>query len=70
MNFKRTAFKEQIDKFLSTKFYVTTSQDMRKTPKQDNYHVMDIIIFYYNSKSLIFKVLGVVVYFFIEKCLC
>ena len=37
---------------------------MIKTMKHDNTRVITLIVFYDNSKSLIFKVLGVVVYFF------
>ena len=60
-------FKEQVDKFLSNQFDVTTSQQMRKTLKQDNNCFIDLIMFYENRKSLIFDVLVVVVYCFIDK---
>ena len=43
---------------------------MRKTIKQDNTRVAALIMFYENTKSLIFKVLGVVVYFFLKKYVC
>ena len=46
------------------------SQNMRKTPKQNNECVIALIMFYENRKSVIFKVLGVVVYEFIEKYVC
>ena len=32
--------------------------------------VIDLIIFYDNRKLLTFKVLGIVVYFFLEKYIC
>ena len=38
---------------------------MRKTLKEENTHIIDLIAFYDNSKSLVFNVLGVVVYWFI-----
>ena len=64
------AFKEKIDKFLFTQFCGKTSEHMSKTLKHDSTHVIDLIIFYENRKSLIFKVLGVVVYCFILKYVC
>ena len=61
------AFKEQVDKCLSNQFDVTTSKHIMKTPKQYHTRVIDLIIFYNDSKSLIFNELGVFVHFFIEK---
>ena len=55
-------FKEKIDKHLTQKFDVKNSEQTRKTPKQDNTHIVALIMFYKNRESLIFKVLGVVVY--------
>ena len=43
---------------------------MRKTLKQDNNRVITLIMFYVNRKSLIFKVLIIFVYWFIEKDVC
>ena len=43
---------------------------MIKKMKHDNTCVITLIVFYDNSKSLIFKVLVVVVYFFLYKYFC
>ena len=43
---------------------------MGKTLKKDNTCVIALIMFYENRKSLIFKVLGVVVYCFSEIYIC
>ena len=43
---------------------------MRKTPKHDITHAVSMIMIYKNSKILVFKVLGVVVYSLIDKYLC
>ena len=68
MNLKNNkAFKEQVDKCLPNQFDVTTSKHIMKTPKQYHTRVIDLIIFYNDSKSLIFNELGVFVHFFIEK---
>ena len=63
-------FKEQIDKYLSQQFDVKTSQNMSKTLKQESTFVVALIIFYKNGKSVIFKGLGVVVCFYIERYMC
>ena len=62
---KNKAFKEKIDKYLSHQFDEKMSGSTRKTIKQYNNCAIDIIMFYENRKSLIFKVLSVVVYCFI-----
>ena len=41
-----------------------------KFMKKDNTRAVSNIVFYYNRKSIIFKVLGAVVCCFIEKCVC
>ena len=46
------------------------SAQTKKTMKYDSIHVIVIIIFYDNRKLLIFKLLGIVVYWFLEKCFC
>ena len=46
------------------------SKHLRKTLKQDNTPVIALIMFYYKKKSLIFKVMDVVVYCFIENYVC
>ena len=38
--------------------------------KYDNTLVIDLIVFYDNIKSVIFKLLGVVIYLFLEKYVC
>ena len=71
LNLKRKKlFDEKVDKCWYTKFDVTTSQQIGKTLKQNNNCFVYIIMFYFNMKSLIFKVLGVVVYCFIKKYVC
>ena len=43
---------------------------MSKTLKRDSTCDISLIVFYDNSKSLILKVWGVVVYCFIDKYVC
>ena len=43
---------------------------MRKTTKNDNTHVIAILVFYDERKLPIFNILGVVVYCFLEKYVC
>ena len=43
---------------------------MSKTLKQDSTRVSFLVVFYKNNKALIFELLGVVVYLFIEKYVC
>ena len=59
---KNKTFKEKFDNGLSYKFDSNTPKKTRKTLKQDNTHVINFIMSYKNRSSLIFKVLGVVVY--------
>ena len=40
---------------------------MRKVTKNDNTHTLEIIMFYENSKSLVYKVFGVFIYCTLEK---
>ena len=61
------AFKEQIDKCLSTKFDIKTSARMIKRLKHDCTHSIALIMFYENRTSFILKVLGVVVYCFNDQ---
>ena len=51
-------FKEEVDKFLSSRFDSKTSTQMKKTLKQDNTRVIALIMFYKNRKSLIFQGVG------------
>ena len=60
----------KIDKCLNTKFYGKTSAHMSKILKHNSSHAIDIIVFYKIRKSIIFKVLDVVVYWFIKKYVC
>ena len=66
----KKALKEQVERYLSSQFDFKNSINMRQTLKEDNTHVIDLIIFYNNRKSPIFKVLGVVVYLLLEKYVC
>ena len=43
---------------------------MKKIIKQDNNRIVALIMLYENRRSLIIKVLGVVVYFLIETFVC
>ena len=61
------ALKEQIDKCMYQKIDGKISEHMRKTIKNDSTRETNLIMFHENSNSLIFKVLGVVVYLFIEE---
>ena len=38
--------------------------------KHDNTRIISMIVFYDNRKSPIFKILGIVVYFLLEKYVC
>ena len=59
------SFKDQVDKILSSKFDSKTSIQMRKILKQENTPVVFLIMLYDNRRLIIFKVFGVVVYFFL-----
>ena len=67
LTLKNKSFKEKIDNYLSTQFDSKTPSHMRKQLKQDIACAIALIMFYENRKSLIFKVLGVVVYLSIDK---
>ena len=67
---KSKAFNDQVNKCFPSKIYSKTSTQTRKTSKQDNIHVIDIIMFYENNELLIFKLLGIVVYWFLENYAC
>ena len=64
------AFSDKTDKCLSTQFDGETSSYMKKTVKRDSTRDISMIMFYNNRQSLIFKVLGVSVYWFLGKCVC
>ena len=64
------AFKEQIYKCMSHQFDEKITATMRKTIKHNSTREIYLIMYYKNGKSLIFKVLGVFVYCFIEKYVC
>ena len=53
--------KEQVDKNYY-QFDSKMSEQMKKTLKQENTRTISFIMFYENTKSIIFKVLGIVVY--------
>ena len=61
------SFKQQVEIFLSSQFNYKISIHMIKTMKYYSTLFIDLIVFYDNSKQLIFKVLGVVVYLFLEN---
>ena len=68
LNLKQNkAFKYQVDNLFSYQFYYKMSQQMRKSLKQDNTRVVDLITFYKNRNSLIFNVLVFAVYSFLEN---
>ena len=69
-NLKKQGIQVKIDKCLSQQSGVRKSQHMIKTLKQENNLVIYLIIFNENRKSLIFKILCVVVCFLIEKYVC
>ena len=55
-------FKEKVERCLYLQFFTKTSAKKRKTMKHYNTCVIDILMFYDNTRFLIIKVLGVVVY--------
>ena len=61
---------EKFERCLSSKFDVLTSQQMRKTMKNDHTFVLALLMFYTNSNSLIYKVLCAVVYCLSEMYVC
>ena len=68
LNLKQNkAFREKIDKCLSHQFDEKMTASMRKILKHNSTRSISLIIFYEKKKSLIFKVLGVTVYCFIDK---
>ena len=67
---QNSELKEQVERCLSYKFDTTESAKMGKTMKNYNTPFIDIIMFYNNIKSPLFKVLGIVVYFLLEKYFC
>ena len=70
LTFKKQGIQVKIVKCLSTQFDGKTSAHMRKILKHESNHAISLIMSYENSNSLVFKVLGVFVYFFIYKYLC
>ena len=63
LNLKQNkALKEQIDQCLSHQFDEKTSASMREALQHNSDNAIDLIMFYENRKSIILKVLGVVVY--------
>ena len=70
LTWKNKEFKEKTDEFLSTQYYGKTPEHTRKTIKHKITCAIAMIMFYKNSKSNILKVLGFVVYWFIEKYVC
>ena len=51
-------------------FDALMSQQMRNVIKNDNTHVLAILMFYENRKFVVYKVLGVVIYCILEKYVC
>ena len=70
LNFLKKAFKEKVDNFLSSQIYSKTSQQMMEPLKQYNTRVIFLIVFYDKRKSLLFKVLGVVIHWLLDKYVC
>ena len=63
-------FKEKVDKYLSYQFYSKTSTETKISIKQDNDRFIALVMFYENRKLLLFKVLGFVIYFFLDRYVC
>ena len=61
------AFKEKVERCLSSRFLYLTSQQIRKTMNNENTCVLAILNFYENINLLIYKALGVVDYCFLEN---
>ena len=71
LNLKQNkTLKEKNDTFSSTQFDSKKSAHMRKTFKHVSARAIDMIMFYKNMKSLIFKVLVYFAYCFINKYMC
>ena len=51
-------------------FDASKSQAMRKLMKDENTRILVLIVFYYNTNYLVYKVLGVVIYFILEHYVC
>ena len=64
------AFKEQVEKHLGTTLEKITMVPIIKVSKKDNTRVISLVMFYENRKSIIFKVLGSVVYCITENYIC
>ena len=67
---QNNVFRDKIDNCLSQQLDVKMSQQIRRTLKQESTFIIALIMLYENRKSLILKVLGVVVCCFIEKYVC
>ena len=59
------SFKEKVEKYCAGK-----SQSMRKVMKNDNSCVLAFIVLYKNSKSIVYKVLGVDIYWILDNHFC
>ena len=64
------ALKENIDTCLYNKFDEKTPASMRKTLRYGSNRAISQTMFYEKRKSIILKVLGVVIYCFIDRNVC
>ena len=60
-------FREKLEKYRVTVFYRETTKAMRKVLKNNKSHVMSLLMLYKQIKTTLFKVLGSVIYCFIDK---
>ena len=63
------ASRRQFEK-CAANFDAMTSQSIRRVMKNDNTHVIELLLLYDNMNYLVFKVLGVVIYYTINKNVC
>ena len=60
-------FREKLEKYRVTVFYRETTKAMRKVLNNNKYHVLSLLMLYKQIKTTFFKVLGSVIYCFIDK---
>ena len=64
------AFREQVKSNLTLKFYKQTMVPIRKVLRKENTCVISCLMFYENIKSIIFNVIGSVVYCIMDNYVC
>ena len=65
-----TSLMYQFERCLSSQFDTETFKKTRKITKYEKTCVLAVLVFYDNAKSLIYTVLGVVVYCSLENYVC